>query len=129
MFFFFFYCSGDHRDLHLLTPPFPPRRSSDLGRLLCRRRSRLHYRAGSQRKRRVVDLESCALLPRRKCARSIGSPPTVTAFPASRLWKAPGATSPIRSEEHTYELQSLMRISYAVFCLKKQNTTTNYYKL
>src|SRR3546814_16859393 len=29
-----------------------------------------------------------------------------------------------RSEEHTSELQSLMRISYAVFCLKKQNTTT-----
>src|SRR3546814_4105869 len=27
-----------------------------------------------------------------------------------------------RSEEHTSELQSLMRISYAVFCLKKQNT-------
>src|SRR3546814_3475049 len=32
----------------------------------------------------------------------------------------------IRSEEHTSELQSLMRISYAVFCLKKKkNTTTN----
>src|SRR3546814_10522885 len=34
-----------------------------------------------------------------------------------------------RSEEHTSELQSLMRISYAVFCLKKKqqqiNTTTN----
>src|SRR3546814_3829124 len=29
----------------------------------------------------------------------------------------------IRSEEHTSELQSLMRISYAVFCLKKKNTT------
>src|SRR3546814_8644244 len=28
---------------------------------------------------------------------------------------------PIRSEEHTSELQSLMRISYAVFCLKKKN--------
>src|SRR3546814_7685032 len=27
-----------------------------------------------------------------------------------------------RSDEHTSELQSLMRISYAVFCLKKQNT-------
>src|SRR3546814_9131762 len=27
---------------------------------------------------------------------------------------------PVRSEEHTSELQSLMRISYAVFCLKKQ---------
>src|SRR3546814_9853446 len=33
----------------------------------------------------------------------------------------------IRSEEHTSELQSLMRISYAVFCLKKQNT--QYHKL
>src|SRR3546814_2251829 len=34
-----------------------------------------------------------------------------------------------RSEEHTSELQSLMRISYAVFCLKKTNTTTTYYTL
>src|SRR3546814_988722 len=32
-----------------------------------------------------------------------------------------------RSEEHTSELQSLMRISYAVFCLKKQNNNTYYY--
>src|SRR3546814_3457308 len=32
----------------------------------------------------------------------------------TRLW---------RSEEHTSELQSLMRISYAVFCLKKKNIT------
>src|SRR3546814_3915371 len=31
-----------------------------------------------------------------------------------------------RSEEHTSELQSLMRISYAVFCLKKKINTTNY---
>src|SRR3546814_1525485 len=30
-----------------------------------------------------------------------------------------------RSEEHTSELQSLMRISYAVFCLKKQNNPTS----
>src|SRR3546814_2534652 len=30
----------------------------------------------------------------------------------------------MRSEEHTSELQSLMRISYAVFCLKKKNKTT-----
>src|SRR3546814_10241313 len=33
-----------------------------------------------------------------------------------------GGTRNIRSEEHTSELQSLMRISYAVFCLKKKNT-------
>src|SRR3546814_1232620 len=31
-----------------------------------------------------------------------------------------------RSEEHTSELQSLMRISYAVFCLKKKKNTTKY---
>src|SRR3546814_4675782 len=31
-----------------------------------------------------------------------------------------------RSEEHTSELQSLMRISYAVFCLKKKTTHTNH---
>src|SRR3546814_7641400 len=31
-----------------------------------------------------------------------------------------------RSEEHTSELQSLMRISYAVFCLKKTNHNHNY---
>src|SRR3546814_8932221 len=32
----------------------------------------------------------------------------------------------VRSEEHTSELQSLMRISYAVFCLKKKNNTSYY---
>src|SRR3546814_5195262 len=32
------------------------------------------------------------------------------------------AVGPVRSEEHTSELQSLMRNSYAVFCLKKKNT-------
>src|SRR3546814_8619273 len=33
----------------------------------------------------------------------------------------------LRSEEHTSELQLLMRISYAVFCLKKKNTTINHF--
>src|SRR3546814_2695950 len=37
-------------------------------------------------------------------------------------WKSvPGWGLVARSEEHTSELQSLMRISYAVFCLKKKN--------
>src|SRR3546814_10117529 len=35
------------------------------------------------------------------------------------------APTAVRSEEHTSELQSLMRISYAVFCLKTKNTS-NY---
>src|SRR3546814_8474599 len=34
----------------------------------------------------------------------------------------------LRSEEHTSELQSLMRISYAVFCLKKKTINTTYHK-
>src|SRR3546814_8200865 len=34
---------------------------------------------------------------------------------------------PTRSEEHTSELQSLMRISYAVFCLKKKKTKQIHY--
>src|SRR3546814_6057688 len=51
-----------------------------------------------------------------------------TAWPAAPLPRL--STTPIaitrRSEEHTSELQSLMRISYAVFCLtKKNNTSTN----
>src|SRR3546814_10052383 len=42
-------------------------------------------------------------------------------FPASELPPMPRkATKEERSEEHTSELQSLMRISYAVFCLKKK---------
>src|SRR3546814_7145047 len=37
---------------------------------------------------------------------------------------APESPESARSEEHTSELQSLMRISYAVFCLKKKKKTT-----
>src|SRR3546814_7100017 len=42
-----------------------------------------------------------------------------------RQIRATGAAA-IRSEEHTSELQSLMRISYAVFCLKKKKTTNKH---
>src|SRR3546814_6007253 len=43
------------------------------------------------------------------------------AVPAMLLWLLPVVIGRSRSEEHTSELQSLMRISYAVFCLKKKN--------
>src|SRR3546814_4684881 len=39
---------------------------------------------------------------------------------------APRQLNHFRSEEHTSELQSLMRISYAVFCLKKKKIQTTY---
>src|SRR3546814_6506096 len=54
-------------------------------------------------------------------------------FPAQGLYPARSRGASRRSEEHTSELQSLMRISYAVFCLKKKtkyshkfNTITYY---
>src|SRR3546814_9956058 len=37
-----------------------------------------------------------------------------------------GIAGKVRSEEHTSELQSLMRISYAVFCLKKKKKNTTH---
>src|SRR3546814_3101765 len=43
------------------------------------------------------------------------------AGPAGHLDIAEAVIGEARSEEHTSELQSLMRISYAVFCLKKKN--------
>src|SRR3546814_3851872 len=66
---------------------------------------------------------------------------TDTLFPYTTLFRSPGerfmcsvgkATAMSsaqcfdRSEEHTSELQSLMRISYAVFCLKKKNKIITY---
>src|SRR3546814_5280109 len=41
------------------------------------------------------------------------------------LEEAAQSDTPFRSEEHTSELQSLMRISYAVFCLKTKKQKTN----
>src|SRR3546814_6643278 len=43
----------------------------------------------------------------------------------SKRGKISGWSETNRSEEHTSELQSLMRISYAVFCLKKKKKTEN----
>src|SRR3546814_9040321 len=48
----------------------------------------------------------------------------ISAFPPFNQCFARQVNGPARSEEHTSELQSLMRISYAVFCLKKKNKNT-----
>src|SRR3546814_8978515 len=46
---------------------------------------------------------------------------------AARIIRWERAAGMFRSEEHTSELQSLMRISYAVFCLKKKKTHKRQY--
>src|SRR3546814_2225747 len=50
---------------------------------------------------------------------SIVAPPKNPERRAAARWPR------LRSEEHTSEIQSLMRISYAVFCLKKKQTATH----
>src|SRR3546814_3171514 len=53
--------------------------------------------------------------------------PPFSRTPDGRIYQRAfgGMTQNMRSEEHTSELQSLMRISYAVFCLKKKTQYTN----
>src|SRR3546814_3144601 len=62
--------------------------------------------------------------PRRHARRRLARPVAGGARHRHRIDPAAGAGGLVRSEEHTSELQSLMRISYAVFCLKKKTTTT-----
>src|SRR3546814_5772652 len=108
-----FLCYGylDHRDLPVLSHSFPTRRSSDLS--FWRRRQR-------REQQDQVQLEQVAKL-------GLGQPVDMETL-ARREIDHPLAIEPVetvadrRSEEHTSELQSLMRNSYAVFCLKKKNT-------
>src|SRR3546814_1481037 len=91
-----------------MTHSFPTRRSSDL-ELGLRGEELRRLRTSAPEIRRAMKQES-------RRAR-----PTALFLPAS------GFHCP-RSEEHTSELQSLMRISYAVFCLKKQIKYNRHYK-
>src|SRR3546814_2299459 len=73
------------------------------------------------------DRRSCRVPERREaaCAISDDSEAPVAGARPVRGWRLVSEQHvrklPWRSEEHTSELQSLMRISYAVFCLKKKN--------
>src|SRR3546814_8080224 len=92
---FFFSLYGDHRDLHVLTHSFPTRRSSDLHH---RRADEIGI-GGGQHAGQAAD----------HAGDDEGGQPVTE--------------HRVRSEEHTSELQSLMRISYAGLCLKNKNDT------
>src|SRR3546814_2182699 len=117
---------GDHRDLHVLTNSFPTRRSSDL--------DEQEERTGPARRGRVALRQRAQGLSARRrrhaqpFARGGGVlaaghvlrvPVAAVGWPPGGAVRPAGAQVP-RSEEHTSELQSLMRISYAVLCLNKK---------
>src|SRR3546814_4172064 len=73
----------------------------------------------------VFNAQQCENLPEEL---AVVAPPPLPGLIEPRieaLIAATGIDFRIRSEEHTSELQSLMRTSYAVFCLKKQRQPTN----
>src|SRR3546814_5433960 len=87
------------------------RREATIRSAACSRIGCCARRFAKRRWRRKASTSPCPLVPPKSSA-------TAPAF-ASR-WRM-AASLQQRSEEHTSELQSLMRISYAVFCLKKKN--------
>src|SRR3546814_5575733 len=111
-----------------MTHSCPTRRASDLCAIGCTVAGDLlhHFREGIARLDHAVengDFVLDQLVQQLRCGR---------ARPGRILEHKLGAAALIirsvalRSEEHTSELQSLMRISYAVFCLKKKKTTKHY---
>src|SRR3546814_773777 len=107
---FFFCCSCDPRYLHVLTHSFPTRRSSVL-RVVDRAGIPLAFYSFREDVWDAMDYElgAAKVDPRYWDDPDVVKRGTTPQFTTSR------------SEEHTSELQSLMRISYAVFCLKKKN--------
>src|SRR3546814_9816854 len=121
MMVFFFYGYGDHRDLHVLTHSFPTRRASDLlGVTGVRRRgvgdaarhtrlAQSRHGLGGTHRRDTRRGKGAQIVPVEEARRHVG---------IARIGEQFGRP---RSEEHTSELQDLMRISYAVLCLKQKN--------
>src|SRR3546814_7796597 len=62
--------------------------------------------------------------PSRSASVRTDAPPIIAAMQSARV-QSHRLSDVFRSEEHTSELQSLMRISYAVFCLKKKINRRN----
>src|SRR3546814_3477958 len=93
-------------------------------------RSRQHVERGERHDRdHAQDRDPRLAAPERADLRKIGADQVRIvaqrldlARPAGDEQAIGGTDAQARSEEHTSELQSLMRISYAVFCLKKKNT-------
>src|SRR3546814_2719229 len=95
--------------------------SSDLGTLRLRQQRGLALRPG------ISDISPMASFARSPLTAVLGPTNTGKTYLAvERMCAHSSGMIGFRSEEHTSELQSLMRISYAVFCLKKKQLYTCY---
>src|SRR3546814_9349964 len=110
------YGPGPYRDVHVMTRPCPTRLDSDLGDVEQR-----HREQGCR-----LALGRIALF-----GRDAEHDQRLREIIVGRLHhravirkRALGPSGRTRSEEHTSELQSLMRLSYAVSCLKKKSIKT-----
>src|SRR3546814_6703645 len=126
----FFLCTGAPRALHVLTHACPTLRSSDLSRQGLHRSlrpHRLHHRLPHARLARsrpgAVAVQRLHAPDRHRDAAAADAAPLRKCARHRALAEGPAASimGVLRSEEHTSELQSLMRITYDVFCLKKKN--------
>src|SRR3546814_6402576 len=117
--FVFFELSGDHRDLHVLTHSFPPRRSSELGATLGSLAVTIPAALMGEAAWCRLPLGAIRIV----CCAVLAVAGLLIGLDALRHCFAISSRRGVRSEEHTSELQSLMRISYAVFCLKKKKIT------
>src|SRR3546814_10305065 len=120
---------GEHRDLHVLTHSFPTRRSSDLllDEIDERVKKKERVLVTTLTKRMAEELTKFMDRAGVKCRYIHSEVPTLERVEILRelrlgLYDVLVGVNLLRerSEEHTSELQSLMRISYAVFCLKKK---------
>src|SRR3546814_15510603 len=112
---FFFKRYGDPRSLHVLTHSFPTRRSSDRYPVRNRRTPEQPSIL------RVCGSARTAAYPTSRPDQQESLMPHVTEKLHQDHEKVEQMFKKLqRSEEHTSELQSLMRNSYAVFCLKKK---------
>src|SRR3546814_6570608 len=96
-----------------MTHSFPTRRSSDLGEMAAKEKAQAALiKAAQDETREAVDAEYVQALEalRRQHADEL----------KQKVAQERSQLETERSEEHTSELKSLMRISYAVFCLKKK---------
>src|SRR3546814_8917609 len=91
--------------------------NSPIASSIARRSATIRSRVGSARARKISSSSVMTWDIKLSLYPVNGAPPPF--FPPLAATKCPERDE-LRSEEHTSELQSLMRISYAVFCLKKK---------